>query len=357
MLLKCNTLSHFFFTRNCRWGKDCGKKPLLMAGPFARCCRVLQRVAVCCGVLQRVAVCCSAFYWIFLTTAAHSRSLYKVLQCVVVCCSVLQCVAVCCSVLQCVAVWCSVLQCVAARCSELLCVTVHCSVLLCVAVCCSALQCAAMCCNMLQCAAVCCNVLQCVAICCSVLQCVAVCSVILCIVCIHCRSHSVDSAHTQCMNIHHFHINTHSIYTLPAFWASNIAVGCQRRLCIHIQHVDINRQWVYTGCVCIQYIHSSVHELESRTEIEWTHFFCFIKNTLSPPHTHTQTQSFEVSSLASMLALLYHSMIECVIYIYTYVVLKCECLDFGCIFEKNCCEKFGILGLEILGFEILCFFS
>jgi len=41
----------------------------------------------------------------------------RVLQCVVVCCSVLQCVqcgtAVCCSVLQCVAVCCSVLQCVA----------------------------------------------------------------------------------------------------------------------------------------------------------------------------------------------------------------------------------------------------
>jgi len=37
---------------------------------------------------------------------------WRVLQCVAVCCSVLQCVAVCCSVLQCVAVCFSLLQCV-----------------------------------------------------------------------------------------------------------------------------------------------------------------------------------------------------------------------------------------------------
>jgi len=35
-------------------------------------------------------------------------ALWRVLQCVAVCCSVSQCVAVCCSVLQCVAVCCSV---------------------------------------------------------------------------------------------------------------------------------------------------------------------------------------------------------------------------------------------------------
>jgi len=40
--------------------------------------------------------------------------LWRVLQCVAVCCRVLQCVAVCCSVLQCVAVCCIVLQCVTA---------------------------------------------------------------------------------------------------------------------------------------------------------------------------------------------------------------------------------------------------
>jgi len=37
----------------------------------------------------------------------------RVMQCVVVCCSVLQCVVVCCSVLYCVALCCNVLQCVA----------------------------------------------------------------------------------------------------------------------------------------------------------------------------------------------------------------------------------------------------
>jgi len=37
-------------------------------------------------------------------------SVFRVLQCVAVWCSVLQCGAVCCSVVQCVAVWCSVLR-------------------------------------------------------------------------------------------------------------------------------------------------------------------------------------------------------------------------------------------------------
>ena len=32
---------------------------------------------------------------------SRERDMFKVLQCVAVCCSVLQCVAVCCSVLQC----------------------------------------------------------------------------------------------------------------------------------------------------------------------------------------------------------------------------------------------------------------
>jgi len=40
----------------------------------------------------------------------YVKSLFRVLQCVAVCCSVLQCVAVCCSVLQCGAVFCSVLH-------------------------------------------------------------------------------------------------------------------------------------------------------------------------------------------------------------------------------------------------------
>jgi len=44
-----------------------------------------------------------------LHTTTMCESLYRVLQCVAVCCSVLQCVAVWCSVLQCDAVCCSVL--------------------------------------------------------------------------------------------------------------------------------------------------------------------------------------------------------------------------------------------------------
>ena len=136
--------------------------------------RMLQCVAVCCSVLQCAAVRCSA------------------LQCVAVCCSVLQCVAVCCSALQCVAVRCTTLQHVAVvvavpvtwnkRWQEFRFTRkpsergvplflAHCSISRCrgsCAACCSELQCVAVCCSVLQCAAVCCSVLQCAAVCCSV---------------------------------------------------------------------------------------------------------------------------------------------------------------------------------------------
>jgi len=106
-----------------------------------------------------------------------------VLQCVAVCCSVMQRVAVSCSELQCVAVCCGVLQRVVLQCvtslgfvqlsvyAVVLCVAVRCSVLQCVAVSCNMLQCVAVCCNVSQCNEVCCGVLQYVAMCCSVLCC------------------------------------------------------------------------------------------------------------------------------------------------------------------------------------------
>ena len=58
--------------------------------------RVLQCVAVCCSVLQYVAVCCSVSQCVAV--------LRSVLQCVAVCCSVLQRVAACCSTVEYVAV-------------------------------------------------------------------------------------------------------------------------------------------------------------------------------------------------------------------------------------------------------------
>jgi len=69
------------------------------------CCSVLLCVAECCSGLQLVAVICQ-----LRRVGARVAKCCSVLQCVAVCCSVLQCVAVCCSVLQCVAVCCSVLQ-------------------------------------------------------------------------------------------------------------------------------------------------------------------------------------------------------------------------------------------------------
>jgi len=71
---------------------------------------------------------------------APLKGIGKLVECIVVCCSVPQCVAVCCSGLQCA--------------------VVHCCVLQCVAVCCSVMQCAVVCCSMLECAAVCCSTLQ-----------------------------------------------------------------------------------------------------------------------------------------------------------------------------------------------------
>ena len=55
---------------------------------------------------------------IYLSSSAFCVAGVRVLQCLVLCCSVLQCVAVCCHVMQCVAsvhlvLCCSVLQCIA----------------------------------------------------------------------------------------------------------------------------------------------------------------------------------------------------------------------------------------------------
>jgi len=76
-------------------------------------------------------VCCSELYTydIFQERRRYTR----MLQGVVVQCSVLQCVVVFCSVFQCVAVclvFCSVLQCVAACCSVLQCVAVSCTLII-----------------------------------------------------------------------------------------------------------------------------------------------------------------------------------------------------------------------------------
>ena len=144
-------------------------------------------------------------------------SVYSVLQCVAVCCSIEHLAYEvpglyvyvgsdncafeweCIYVLQCVAVFCGVFVHLRGNLNVLQCVTVCCNVLQCVTVCHSVLQCVAVCCSVLQCVAVCCNVLQyrapwlrgpcpvyihrpwklCIWVrihmCCSVLQCVAVC--------------------------------------------------------------------------------------------------------------------------------------------------------------------------------------
>ena len=129
------------------------------------CCSVLQCVAVCvtvcCSVLVHtshrqmrdccmasfhalVAVCYSVLERVTVRQKLHSM---RLLQCVVVCCSVLPCVAVCGSVLQCVAVCCILLpDSLHVR------VGVCYSVLPCVAVCCSVLQCVIACCSVLRCA-------------------------------------------------------------------------------------------------------------------------------------------------------------------------------------------------------------
>jgi len=128
------------------------------------CCSVLQCVAVCvtvcCSVLVHtshrqmrdccmasfhalVAVCYSVLERVTVRQKLHSM---RLLQCVVVCCSVLPCVAV---VWQCFAVCCGVLH-FATGFTPCACW----SVLQCVAVCCSVLQCVAVCYSMLQCVAV-----------------------------------------------------------------------------------------------------------------------------------------------------------------------------------------------------------
>jgi len=145
------------------------------------CCRVLQSVvAVCCNELQRVAAYCSvlqrskqfdcrdtiytegggpvcySLWQLFAFECSVSwfiavhHSVFSVVQCVPVCCSVwqsrLQWIVVCHSVLQYIAVWCSVVQCGAVCCSVLQCVAVWCSVVQCGAVWCSVVQCVAVCC-------------------------------------------------------------------------------------------------------------------------------------------------------------------------------------------------------------------
>ena len=80
--------------------------------------------------------------------------LRRVLQCVVVYCSVLQCVAVCVEIY---------LTCVHARTGATLQLPFDSSGAQCVAVGCSVLH---VCCGVLLCVAVCCSVLRCVAVCC-----------------------------------------------------------------------------------------------------------------------------------------------------------------------------------------------
>jgi len=60
---------------------------------------------------------------VFVCSVLQLQCVYRVLQCVAVCCNVLQCAAaVYCSLLQCLAVCCSVLQCAAVCCNVLQCV-------------------------------------------------------------------------------------------------------------------------------------------------------------------------------------------------------------------------------------------
>jgi len=71
---------------------------LLTSNPTtAKCCSVLQYVAVCCSVLQRVAVCGTRNHETDYPFNPNTLSLNPTTA---ICCSVLQYVAVCCSVLQ-----------------------------------------------------------------------------------------------------------------------------------------------------------------------------------------------------------------------------------------------------------------
>jgi len=78
----------------------------------------------------------------------------------------------------------------------------------------------------------------------------------------------VYSVYTQCIHIQYFHINTHSIYTLPAFWVSNIAVGCQGRLCVYIFSMLTSTGSVYMKAVCMYSIYTVYTQLCSRTRVK-----------------------------------------------------------------------------------------
>jgi len=75
-------------------------------------CTCVARALQCAHISHTNESCTHAFdHTLLRCVAVHQKCVagvlqrvYRVLQCVAVCCSVLQCVAVCCSVLQCVAV-------------------------------------------------------------------------------------------------------------------------------------------------------------------------------------------------------------------------------------------------------------
>jgi len=90
---------------------------------------VLQCSAVCCSVLQFVVVYCSFNNFSRLNVRRQHGSVQGRKTVRDAPRIVLQCVAVRCSVLQRIAARYSVLRCVAARCSELRCVAKYCSVL------------------------------------------------------------------------------------------------------------------------------------------------------------------------------------------------------------------------------------
>ena len=143
--------------------------------------KLLQCVAVCCSVLQCVTVYCSGY-----GATRNDQICAGFLSMVAECCSVLQWVAECCSVLQ--WIWGSK-KCI---CTHTL-TYVNVSVLQIVALCCIVLQWVAECCSVLQwlcgalmakfvqglcglldCAALHCIVLHCVALFCRVLQCITI---------------------------------------------------------------------------------------------------------------------------------------------------------------------------------------
>jgi len=114
----------------CVWESMCVREKereaaVLCSALFARSKGVCVSKYLCVCMCVRFACAC-LFVWVHEWVDV---SVYNILQCVAVCCSVLQCVAVCCSVLcQCrkwgtgVAECCRVLQCVAVCCSALHCV-------------------------------------------------------------------------------------------------------------------------------------------------------------------------------------------------------------------------------------------